>query len=46
MMSTKFQSKTFGQPEKSYQTGKTYPYNTIPEALEDLRAGKIILKIP
>ena len=43
MMSTKFQSKTFGQPEKSYQTGKTYPYNTIPEALEDLRAGKIIL---
>ncbi len=43
MMSTKFQSKTSGQSEESYQTGKTYPYNTIPEALEDLRAGKIIL---
>ena len=43
MMSTKFQSKTSAQSEEPYQTGKTYPYNTIPEALEDLRAGKIIL---
>lgn len=43
MMSTKFQSKTSGQSEEFYQVGKTYPYNTIQEALEDLRAGKIVL---